>query len=296
MSELSSADHSTTHSRPEMRIPAMVMIAFVWIGLLLIVVIFADLLTPHDVMRSDLRARLQPPLLFGGTWAHPLGTDELGRDMFSRLLISIRVSMLVAFAGTVIGAVLGTLLGMLAAARGGFVDDVIMMLVDVQAALPFIILALAVIAFLGGGLTLFVIVVGLYGWERYARIARGLTLAAREDGYAVATANLGAGNVRIYLVHILPNIISALVVAFTVNFPETMLLETSLSFLGLGIQPPSTSLGTMLGDGRDYLTTAWWIAVAPGIVIALTGIAVSVIGDWLRDLFDPSAAGAVGGR
>lgn len=287
----STADTSTTAGGPTDRTPPMPLLvgfALAWLALLLIVVVFADFLTPHDVMRSDLRARLQPPLFFGGSIDHPLGTDELGRDMFSRLLASIRVSMLVAFAGTVIGAVLGTALGMLAAARGGFVDDVIMMLVDVQAALPFIILALAVIAFLGSGLALFIVVVGLYGWERYARIARGLTLAAREDGYATASAHLGASPLRVYVQHILPNIVSALVVAFTVNFPETMLLETSLSFLGLGIQPPATSLGTMLGDGRDYLTTAWWIAVAPGVVIALTGIAVSVIGDWLRDRFDPA--------
>ena len=287
----STADTSTTAGGPTDRTPPMPLLvgfALTWLALLLIVVVFADFLTPHDVMRSDLRARLQPPLFFGGSIDHPLGTDELGRDMFSRHLASIRVSMLVAFAGTVIGAVLGTALGMLAAAHGGFVDDVIMMLVDVQAALPFIILALAVIAFLGSGLALFIVVVGLYGWERYARIARGLTLAAREDGYATASAHLGAGPLRVYVQHILPNIVSALVVAFTVNFPETMLLETSLSFLGLGIQPPATSLGTMLGDGRDYLTTAWWIAVAPGVVIALTGIAVSVIGDWLRDRFDPA--------
>ena len=292
----STADTSTTAGGPTDRtrpMPLLVGIALAWLALLLIVVVFADFLTPHDVMRSDLRARLQPPLFFGGSTDHPLGTDELGRGMFSRLLASIRVSMLVAFAGTVIGAVLGTALGMLAAARGGFVDDVIMMLVDVQAALPFIILALAVIAFLGSGLALFIVVVGLYGWERYARIARGLTLAAREDGYATASAHLGAGPLRVYFQHILPNIVSALVVAFTVNFPETMLLETSLSFLGLGIQPPATSLGTMLGDGRDYLTTAWWIAVAPGVVIALTGIAVSVIGDWLRDRFDPALCRAM---
>lgn len=275
-------------SSPLSSLPVSVGLGIGWIAALLFVVLFADLLTPHDVMRSDLTSRLKPPVFFGGDWSHPLGTDELGRDMLSRLLISIRVSMLVAFAGTVIGAVLGTSLGMLAAARGGFADDVIMMLVDVQAALPFIVLALAVIAFLGSGLFLFVFVVGLYGWERYARIARGLTLAARADGYAVATRNLGGGAFWIYFAHILPNIVSVLAVAFTVNFPETMLLETSLSFLGLGIQPPATSLGTMLGDGRDYLTTAWWIAVAPGVVIALTGIAVSVIGDWLRDVFDPN--------
>ena len=157
-----------------------------------------------------------------------------------------------------------------------------------QASLPFIILALAAIAVLGSGLGLFIVVVGLFGWERYARIARGMTLAAREDGYAAATAHLGGGPWRISVRHILPNIAGTLVVTLTINFPETMLLETSLSFLGLGIQPPSTSLGTMLGDGRNYLLTAWWIAVVPGVIISLAALSMSLLGDWLRDRLDPT--------
>ena len=263
--------------------------AAAYMAVLIGVALFAGILTGAEPMVSDLRARLVPPVGFGGTWAHPLGTDELGRDMVARLLLSVRISLFVAIVGTLIGAILGTALGLVSAWRGGFVDDAIMMLVDVQASLPFIIIALAVIAFLGAGLSLFVVVVGLFGWERYARIARGMTLSAREDGYAAATAHLGAGPFRVYAQHILPNILSALLVTLTVNFPETMLLETSLSFLGLGIQPPNTSLGTMLGDGRTYLVTAWWIAVVPGIVISLAAFSMSILGDWLRDSLDPAA-------
>ncbi len=175
---------------------------------------------------------------------------------------------------------------MIAAACRGIVDDFIMMLVDVQAALPFIIVAMAVVAFFGGNFWLFVAVVGLFGWERYARIARGVTLAAREEPYVAAVRHIGGGTFRIYALHILPNVSSALIVAFTLNFPETLLLETTLSFLGLGVRPPNTSLGTMLGEGRDYLVNAWWIAVVPGLVIAFASLAATVIGDWLRDALD----------
>ena len=269
-------------------LPWLVAMAGLYLGLLVLVAALADLLTGPDDLTSDLRSRLLPPLGFGGTWAHPFGTDELGRDMLARVILSIRTSLFVAVVGTVIGAVLGTTLGMVAAWCGGFVDDAVMMLVDVQASLPFIILALAAIALLGSGLGLFNVVVGLFGWERDARIARGMTLAAREDGYAAATAHLGGGPWRISVQHILPNILGTLVVTLTINFPETMLLETSLSFLGLGIQPPNTSLGTMLGDGRTYLLTAWWIAVVPGVIISLAALSMSLLGDWLRDRLDPN--------
>ena len=271
------------------RVPMLVVAAGACLVALVLVAALAQLLTGPDDLTSDLRTRLLPPLGFGGTWDHPFGTDELGRDMAARTILSIQTSLFVATAGTVIGAILGTVLGMVAAWRGGLVDDAVMMLVDVQASLPFIIIALAVIAFLGSGLALFIVVVGLFGWERYARIARGLTLAAFEDGYAAATAHLGGGPFRVFARHILPNIAGTLIVTLTVNFPETMLLETSLSFLGLGIQPPNTSLGTMLGDGRTYLLTAWWIAVAPGVILSLAALSISVLGDWLRDRLDPMA-------
>ncbi|WJS05473.1 ABC transporter permease [Roseibium aggregatum] len=281
------ADLQVTEARqPARTLPASVWIAVGWLALLLVLGLAAGLVTPENALNSNLRNRLLPPVFFGGSIEHVFGTDQLGRDMLARLLLSIKTSLLVAFFGTVIGAVLGTFLGMLAAACRGIVDDFIMMLVDVQAALPFIIVAMAVVAFFGGEFWLFVAVVGLFGWERYARIARGVTIAAQEEPYVAAVRHIGGGSLRVYVLHILPNISSALIVAFTLNFPETLLLETTLSFLGLGIQPPDTSLGTMLGEGREYLANAWWIAVIPGLIIAFASLAASLIGDWLRDALD----------
>jgi len=210
--------------------------------------------------------------------------------MLSRIIYAIRFSMLIALLGTMIGALLGTALGAVAALARGLVEEVIMMMVDVQAAVPFIVLALAVLAFFGNAFSLVILIVGLDGWERYARLTRGLMLGAKESGYVTAIRMLGAGSVRVTLVHILPNIVSALVVQVTLNFPGTILLETSLSFLGLGVQPPLTSLGLLLGAGRSLLINAWWIAVLPGLVIVLTTLSMSLFGDWLRDRLDPTLA------
>jgi peptide/nickel transport system permease protein len=271
------------------RYPPLMIIAALWLLFMIFVAVFAPLLTPYDYTAIDLRARLQAPFwMEGGALNHPFGTDDLGRDVLSRLIFSIRLSLLVAFLGTGIGAILGTSLGFLAAHFRGWVDDVVMAAIDFQAALPFFIIALALLAFLGNSLTLFIGLMGIYGWERYARLTRGLALSARTHGYAVAVNTLGATPTRIYLRHILPNISSALIVNMTLNFPGTVILETSLSFLGIGIQPPMTSLGNMLGFGRDYLTTAWWIAVLPGVTIFLATLAMSILGDWVRDRLDPT--------
>jgi peptide/nickel transport system permease protein len=270
------------------RWPPAIVLALAWIGLIVVVVAFADLLAPQNYQAMDLRARLSPPAGFGGSGRHLLGTDELGRDVFSRLLASIRVSMLVGVAGTLIGAVLGTVLGFLAAHLRGWFDDAVMMLVDAQAAIPFIIVALTVIGFFGNTLSLFVVVVGLYGWQTYARLARGMALSINRRGYVTAVVALGARPVRVYLRHVLPNIAGVLIVNATIGLPEVILLETALSFLGLGIQPPLSSLGNMLSYGRSYLGTAWWIAVLPGVVLSLTTLAVSLVGDWVRDRMDPS--------
>jgi peptide/nickel transport system permease protein len=270
------------------RWPTVIVLAFVWVGLVVGAGAFAGLLAPHNYQAMDLRARLAPPALFGGDWNHVLGTDELGRDVFSRLLASIRVSLSVALAGTIIGATLGTVLGFLAAHFRGWFDDLVMMLVDAQAAIPFIIVALTIIAFFGNTLSLFVIVVGLYGWQTYARLARGMALSITRRGYITAVTAVGARPGRVYLRHVLPNIAGVLIVNATIGFPEVILLETALSFLGLGIQPPLSSLGNMLSYGRSYLENAWWIAVLPGIVLSLTTLAVSLIGDWVRDRLDPT--------
>lgn len=272
--------------------PGSVIAAVIVLATVAFVTIFARLVLPFEFDQMDLRARLAPPMpMENATWSHPLGTDKLGRDILSRLLIATQTSMLLALLGTMIGAVLGTFLGFLAAHFGRWVDEAVSTLVDFQAAMPWFIIALAVLAFMGNSMPVFLILMGLYGWERYARITRGLVLAAREEGYAKAVHALGGRPAVIYRRHILPNILSPLIVQLTINFPETILFETSLSFLGLGIRPPMTSLGQMLGDGRDYLVTAWWLAVAPGMAIFLTTLSMSVFGDWLRTRFDPSLQG-----
>lgn len=272
--------------------PPSILISAIWVVFIVLVALLADVIAPYDYKSMDLLDRLRPPIwLDGGGWNHLLGTDDLGRDVLSRIIVSIRISLFVALLGTFIGAVFGTTLGFVAAHFRGRVDDLIMILIDFQSALPFIILALAILAFFENSFLLFVLVMGIYGWERYARIVRGLALSASSTGYAVAVRVLGASPARIYLRHILPNMASAIIVNMTLNFPETILMETSLSFLGLGIQPPLTSLGNMVGFGRDYLLTAWWIVLLPAIVIFVTSLAFSLLGDWLRDQLDPTLRG-----
>jgi peptide/nickel transport system permease protein len=273
------------------RYPPLVLCSLTFVVLVLLVSAAADWLAPYHYTTQDLANRLRPPVFLGGLAQYPLGTDELGRDVLSRLIYATRFSVIVAILGTSIGAVLGTLLGFVAAHFRGWVEEGLMMLVDAQASLPFMLLALAVLAFFGNSLLLFVLVLGVNGWEGYARLTRGMVLSAREQGYAVAVHALGATPARIYLRHILPNIAAVLIVQFTLNFPATILLETSMSFLGLGIQPPLTSLGQMLGAGRSHLLLAWWIAVLPGLVIFLTTLSISLFGDWLRDRWDPTLRG-----
>jgi peptide/nickel transport system permease protein len=265
-------------------IPTAVMVAIVWIVAILVVALLADTIAPYGLTRMDLKNRLAMP----GNPAHWLGTDELGRDVLSRLIFSIRISLLIAFGATAISAVLGTLLGFLAAHFRGLIEQIVLMLADFQASMPFLILALAVLAFCGSSLQLLVCLMGLYGWERYARIARGLAISAAAQGYTGAIRQLGATPSRIYFLHILPNIASTLIVSMTLVFPEVILLESGLSFLGLGVQPPMTSLGNMVGYAREYLGRAPWIMLAPATTIVLTTLAVSTIGDWLRDKLDPT--------
>ncbi|MGE0425106.1 MAG: ABC transporter permease [Reyranellaceae bacterium] len=268
--------------------PPLVLIALAWIALMLLVALSADLIAPFDYAKMDLRARLSPPVLFGGAIGHPLGSDELGRDVFSRLVYSIRMSLLIAFAATTIGAVVGTMLGFLASHFRGVVEEIVLMLIDFQASMPFMIIALAVLAFFGNSLLLFICLMGLHGWERYARISRGLAIAASEQGYAGAVRQLGATPWRVYLKHILPNIASTLIVNVTLSFPEVILLESGLSFLGLGVQPPLTNLGNMVGYAREYIERAPWILISPAVVIVLTTLSISLVGDWLRDRLDPT--------
>ncbi|WP_343315785.1 ABC transporter permease [Brucella sp. BE17] len=264
--------------------PVSIIFAALWLALMVFVVFFADLIRPYSITKMDLMARLVPY----GTPGHWLGTDELGRDVYSRLIQSIRVTMIIAFGATILSAFFGTLLGFLAARFRGWVEHLVVMMADFQAALPFMILALAVLAFFGNSMALLICLMGFYGWERYARIARGLAISAGAQGYANAVVQLGATPFRVYFHHILPNVASTLIVSMTLIFPEIILMESSLSFLGLGVQPPATSLGNMVGFAREYLTQAPWIMLAPALVIVLTTLSISLLGDWLRDKLDPT--------
>jgi peptide/nickel transport system permease protein len=268
--------------------PPLVSASIGFIFCVLIVFLFADFLAPQHYRIQDLDNRLAPPSLMGGPAQYVLGTDSLGRDIVSRLVYATRFSIFVAILGTCIGAVLGTFLGFVAAHFRGWVEETLMMLVDAQASLPFMLIALAILAFFGNSFVLFVIIMGINGWENYARLTRGMVLSANTHGYAVAVRSLGAKPATVYYRHILPNILSVLIIQFSLNFPSTILLETSLSFLGLGIQPPRTSLGQMLGEGRAHMLFAWWIAVLPGTIIFLTTLSISIVGDWLRDRLDPT--------
>ncbi|WP_430252978.1 ABC transporter permease [Neorhizobium sp. DAR64872/K0K18] len=266
------------------KVPFSVTFGIVWLIGMVVVAVFADIIRPYGITAMDLRARLSLP----GNPAHLLGTDELGRDVLSRLLQSIRVSLAIAFGATIISAVFGTVLGFAAAKFRGAVEHFVLVLADFQAALPFLIMSLAVLAFFGSSMPLLIGLMGFYGWERYARIARGLAISASAQGYASAVVQLGATPGRVYLHHILPNVASTLIVSMTLTFPEIILMESGLSFLGLGVQPPETSLGNMVGFGREYLTRAPWIMLAPAFVIMVTTLSISLVGDWLRDKLDPT--------
>ena len=268
--------------------PMVIRVCAIWVVIVLLIAFSADLIAPYSYSQLDLLARLTPPIFLGGDSTHWLGTDELGRDVLSRLIFSVRISLLVAFTSTLLSALVGVLMGFAAAHFRGWVEQLVLTLVDFQASMPFMIIALAVLAFFGNTLPLFIALMGFYGWERSARISRGLTIAANEQGYAAAVYDLGASPWRVYVLHILPNIASTLIVSVTLTFPEVILLESGLSFLGLGVQPPMTSLGNMVGYGREYLQTAPWILLAPSLFIVATTFSVSMLGDWLRDLLDPT--------
>jgi len=264
------------------RMPYGVKLAATWMLGCLFVIIVLPLFVDLDINAINLASRLKPPVGFGGGWEHPLGTDDLGRDVLSRLIASLQTSLAIALGATIISAVVGTTIGILAAHLGGWVDQIIVGAVDAQVSVPFIIISLTLTAIFGNNLVLFIFILGMFGWERYTRLARAMTMASKGRGYVLAMRTLGFSWPRIYLRHVLPNISSTLLVTATITFPEVILLETSLSFLGVGIQPPMTSLGNMLGFGRSYLLTGWWIAVVPGLAIFLCALAVSVIGDHAR--------------
>ncbi|MDY4336080.1 ABC transporter permease [Pectobacterium sp. CHL-2024] len=263
----------------------------VCIGVIVIAVVlavFADMLSPYGFAQIDLRARNMPPFHLGTGSRHWFGTDEMGRDILSRVFYALRMSLFISLGASIISLIIGTSLGLIASFRRGVADAIIRVAIDFQASMPFIIIALTVLAFLGNSLTLFICLLGLFGWERFARLTRTMASLELEKPYIAALLRNGAGGFRIAIVHVFPNIFAVVLVTFTVVMPEILILESSLSFLGLGVQPPQVSLGSLVGAGRDYIMTAWWISIVPGMVIFILSLTISLIGDRLRDLSDPT--------
>lgn len=274
------------------RIPWLPVLGFGFLLLLAGVAAGAPWIAPQDPTRQSLRARLVGPTLEASDGrAHVLGTDHLGRDVLSRVIYGARVSLMVGFAAVLVGGLVGATLGIAAGFRGGWLDTVIMTITDAQLAFPFLLLAIGIIAVLGPSFPTLVAVIGLSGWVAYARILRAQVLTLRSREFVEAIHVLGGSIARVMLRHIVPNVLSSLVVIATLELARAIVLEATLSFLGLGIQPPTPSWGGMVHEGREYLDTAWWISTAPGVVLLLTSLVVSRTGDWLRDVLDPTLRG-----
>ncbi len=256
-------------------------------ALVVLIAVLAPWLAPFDPDAQKLLARLRPPVGMDRAMdAHVLGTDQLGRDMLSRTLHGLRLTLGIALIGSFISLMLGTTLGIIAGYLRGRVGAGIMALVDIQIAVPFTLIALLTVALLGNSLPVLICVIGLTGWETYTRIVRAQVLTLSRLPFIEAAVAAGAPRSRILLRHVLPNIASPIVVVWTMTFSALILTESSLSFLGLGVQPPTATLGSMVGLGRDFLPSQPWIAVVPSLAIMLVSLQVLLIGDWLRDALD----------
>jgi peptide/nickel transport system permease protein len=266
-------------------------IGLIIVVLVLLAAVFGPALSPHDATQHNLRARFQAPGFSDDNGTYWLGTDQLGRDILSRVILGSRVSVIVGVASVVIAGVIGVLYGILAGFAGGWVDAVLMRIADGLLAIPFIILAVAVSGVVGPSLTTLILVLGFTGWVTYARVARGEVLVLRELDYVTAARVVGREDSGIMIKHILPNVLASAVILAALQVGVTILAESSLSFLGLGVQSPTVTWGVMLADGRQYIGSAWWMATFPGIAITITVLGVVFLGDWLRDVLDPRLRG-----
>lgn len=261
-----------------------------------LIALFGPQLSPKDPNRQDLKVRLQEPGVLNseGSVDFILGTDGLGRDIFSRLIYGTRVSIAVGFVAVAIGGTLGTILGLVAGYFGGRVDDLIMRVADIQLAFPFILLAIMVLVVLGQGVLNLVLVLGIGQWVTYARMSRGETISQRDKEYVEAARALGMGDLRIMFRAIFPNILAPLIVIASFNVASVILAEASLSFLGLGVPQSVPTWGAMLAESRDQMIAGkWWLAIYPGLAIMVTVLSLNILGDWLRDFLDPRLRGNV---
>jgi peptide/nickel transport system permease protein len=264
------------------------LVGWALLGTIVLIALAAPVLSPHNPLAQDLERRAAVPTLsLTGLGAHPLGNDQLGRDILSRIIYGSRVALGVGIVAVVLGGTIGVGLGITAGYFGGWSDRVIMRVADIQLAFPFILLAIAIIAVAGPGLGKLIAVLALSGWVTYARVVRSEVLSVREREFVQAARAIGLRDARIILRHILPNVAAPIIVVSTLELARVVILEAALSFLGLGVQPPTPSWGRMLADGRDFLATAWWISTSPGLAIMALVLGVNLVGDWLRDVLDP---------
>lgn len=257
--------------------------------LIVLTAMLAPVLSPHDPAAIDVAEMLAPPFwMSGGSAEHLLGTDNLGRDILSRIIYGAQISLLVGGCAVLVAGMIGVTLGVICGFYGGgWFDTVIMRIVDAQLAIPGILLMLVIVGIFGPSLLMIIVVIGLTDWVSYTRLIRGEVLGIRQLDFIRAARSLGTKDRIIMFRHIFPNIFGTLVVISTLSVGTAIISEASLSFLGLGIQPPTVSWGYMLNEGKDYLATSWWLATFPGIAITLTVLGIIFLGDWLRDLFDP---------
>ena len=256
--------------------------------MLIIPSIFADLIAPHDPVEVDLRSRLMPPAWQeGGDWQYILGTDRQGFDILSRIIHGARISLSISLLAIALGGGVGTILGLLAAYGGGWIDNLIMRIVDIKLAFPSILLALVLVAVSGPGFQTVVLVIALLLWARFARMVRGEALAIKQQDFIARAQVAGASPTRIMMRHIFPNVVNTVVVLATLEVGHVIILESTLSFLGAGLVKPTPAWGLMVADGRALIVTAWWLFFFPTLAIVLTVLSMNLLGDWLRDRLDP---------
>jgi peptide/nickel transport system permease protein len=263
-------------------LPLFILLFFVTLA------IFADVISPYSPVDVSLRNRLTPPFWQAeGSMTHPLGTDPLGRDLATRVAYGAQTSLMVAGATVLLSAAIGVIMGLISGYSRGIVDTVIMRAADITIAFPIILFAIMLVVILGAGIINLVVAVGVVLWARFARVIRGEVLILMERDFIARARVSGCSSARIIAMHLFPNIINTMVVLLTLQIGFVIIIESSLSFLGAGVPPPTPAWGSMIAEGRDYTTNAWWVSVVPGVALALIVISFNLLGDWLREALDP---------
>lgn len=267
--------------QPNFFLPVVVLVVMVFCA------IFAQQVAPYDPLQTSLSARLQPPAFAGGSSAHLLGTDKLGRDVLSRIIFGARVSLSVSLLVILITSTVGTTLGIMGGYLGGFTDALLMRVTDISLAFPGILIALLLAVTMGPSFTTVVLAISLLGWAPYARLIRGEVLKLRNADFVLQARIIGCSPLRIMATHIFPNVVNPLLILATLSVGLIILIESALSYLGAGVPPPTATWGSMVSDGRGLIDTAWWISFFPGLAIGLVVLAGNYLGDWVRDRLDP---------